>query len=109
MSDGTYYWYDQSNVDEYKVQKDANLASTIYDNGAFDAIVLPTDTLLPTIKTACESIAMTAFANAVFADSEEEAIQIITDARTEVEAAGIDELTEYYQTQYQSILEKWGE
>lgn len=107
MSDGSYYWYDQTNTDDWKKQKDANLAGTYYDSGAFDAIVLPPDSLLPAIKISCEDIAITALANAIYSDSEEEAVSIIEDAREALIGAGIEELTDYYTTQYKSILEKW--
>jgi hypothetical protein len=108
LKDGTYYWYDQSNVDKWKKVKDENLKGTFYDSGAFDSIVLPTDTLLPTTKTACQDIAMTALANAIYAESEDAAVETIKKAREDLKAAGIDELTDFYQTQFQSVLSKWG-
>ena len=50
-------------------QKDTLLRPTFYDSGAFDLIVLPTDSMLPAIKTSCEDIAMTALANAIYAST----------------------------------------
>lgn len=108
LSDGTYYWYDQSNVDDFKKQKDANLAGTFYDSGAFDAIVLPSDSLLPSIKTSCDNITMTALANAIYAASEEEAMTLIDKACDDLKAAGIDQLTSFYQEAYQKTVAAWG-
>ena len=51
---------------------------------------------------------MTAVANAIYAASEEEAVKIMENCRQELVDYGIDELTEYYQTQYKANLEKWG-
>lgn len=107
LADGTYFWYDQSNVDKWKVQKDNLLKGTFYDSAAFDAILLPGDTMLPSIKTSCEDLAFTALANAIYAPTEEEAVQTIIDVREALTAAGIDELTEFYQTQYKATMEKW--
>ena len=64
--------------------------------------------MLPSIKTSCEEAAMTAVANAIYAASEEEAVKIMENCRQELVDYGIDELTEYYQTQYKANLEKWG-
>ncbi len=108
LSDGTYYWYDQSNVDKWKTIKDTLLRPTFYDSGAFDLIVLPTDSMLPAIKTSCEDIAMTALANAIYASTEEEAIAIMEQCREELTDSGIDELTDYYTEQYKATAEKWG-
>lgn len=108
LSDGTYFWYDQSNVDKWKTIKDTLLKDTLYDSGAFDIIVLPVDSMLPTIKTSCEDIAMTAVANAIYSASEEEAIAIMEQCREDLIATGIEELTEYYTEQYKANVEKWG-
>ena len=107
MSDGTYYWYDQSNVDKWKVIKDTLLKETLYDHAAFDIITLPVDSMLPTIKTSCEDIAFTAVANAIFAASEDEAVAIMEQCREDLIATGIEELTEYYTEQYKANIEKW--
>ncbi len=95
LEDGTYYWFDQSNVDKWKVIKDELLADTIYDSGAFDIITLPTDSLLPTIKTSCEDIAMTALANAIYAPTLEEAMEILEQCREDLIDSGYEELPEY--------------
>ena len=108
LEDGTYYWYDQSNVDKWKTIKDTLLRPTFYDSGAFDLIVLPTDSLLPAIKTSCEDIAMTALSNAIYASTEEEALKIMEECREELLDAGIEELTDYYTEQYKLTAEKWG-
>lgn len=108
LEDGTYFWFDQSCVDKWKVVKDKLLADTFYDSGAFSIITLPVDSMLPSIKTSCEEAAMTAVANAIYAASEEEAVKIMENCRQELVDYGIDELTEYYQTQYKANLEKWG-
>lgn len=109
LADGTYYWFDQSNVDNWKVQMNANLQGTFYDSGAFDRITLPTDSLLPTYKTTCEDIAFTALANAIYASSEEEAMKIMEQCREDLLASGIEELTEYYTENYKKTVEAWGE
>ena len=106
--DGTYYWYDQSNVDKWKTIKDTLLRPTFYDSGAFDLIVLPTDSLLPAIKTSCDDIAMTALANAIYAATEEEAVAIMEKCREELIDSGIEELAEFYTEQYKATAEKWG-
>ena len=108
LKDGTYFWFDQSNVDKWKVEKDKNLQGTFYDSGAFDIIQLPTDTDLPTIKTETQDIAMTALARAIYADTTEEAEAIIMQAREDLEDADIDQLAEYYSEQYKMYAEKWG-
>lgn len=108
LPDGTYFWYDQSNVDKWKVIKDDLMKDTFYDSGAFDIITLPVDSLLPTIKTSCDDIAMTAVANAIFAASEDEAVAIMEQCREDLIASGIEELTEYYTEQYKSYAEAWG-
>lgn len=108
LEDGTYYWYDQSNVDKWKTIKDTLLRPTFYDSGAFDLIVLPTDSLLPAIKTSCDDIAMTALANAIYAATEEEAVAIMEKCREELIDSGIEELAEFYTEQYKATAEKWG-
>ena len=108
LEDGTYYWYDQSNVDKWKTIKDTLLRPTFYDSGAFDLIVLPTDSLLPATKTSCEDIAMTALANAIYAATEEEAVAIMEKCREELLDSGIEELAAYYTEQYKATAEKWG-
>lgn len=108
LEDGTYFWFDQSNVDKWKVIKDQLLADTMYDSGAFDIITLPNDSLLPTLKTSCEDIAMTALANAIYASSEEEAVSIMEACREELLAAGIEDLTDYYTQQYKANAQAWG-
>ena len=108
LEDGTYYWFDQSKVDKWKVKKDSLLQGTFYDSGAFDIITLPTDSLLPTIKTSCEDIAMTALANAIYASSADEAVSIMEACREELLGAGIEELTDYYTEQYKANVQAWG-
>lgn len=107
LSDGTYYWFDQSAPDKWKKMKDENMKDTIYDFSAFKAITIPQDDILADIKQKVDDLSSTGIVKAVCSKSEAECEAVIKELCEQLKQANIEKLEQYYSEQYKKNINAW--